>query len=173
MRILISALALLFFLLFGCNETIDDDTAKKPEIKVSEILAKINDSAKQFPINDIALISVSKEAELFAGLENMVFDENDLISIAIIRKNQGRYESALRWLSMKTLNSELYIEIRFIKAEILFLLGKFKESYILCNIEVLPDEVSPAYQQKFKELMKRIEKEMSKIDESRNSNIIE
>ena len=163
--ILVCAVAMSFWTL-GCNETIDDDPAKKPEIKVSDVLAKINDTAKPFPINDIALLSDSKEAELFVELDNTVFNVDDLISIAIIRKNQQKYESALRWLSLKTANVEKYVEIRYRKAEILFLLGKLMEAYVLCKIEMLPDEISLEYQHHFNELKTRIENELKIQKES-------
>ncbi|MCD4657574.1 MAG: hypothetical protein K8S87_08530 [Planctomycetes bacterium] len=169
MRVLIPVLALcLSFWAFGCNETIDDDPAEKPEIKVSDLLEKIKDRLKPFPINDIAQLSDAKEQELFAALENTVLRVDDLISIAIIRKNQGKFEPALRWLSFKTNDVEKYIEIRFRKAEILFLLGKLKEAYVLCKIEVLPDEITPMYQQNFMELKARIEYELKNSNEVQN-----
>ena len=169
MRVLIPILAVcLSFLAFGCNETIDDDPAERPEIKVSDILAKINDTTKPFPINDIVRLSDAKEQELFAALANTVLRADDLIAIAIIRKNQQKFEPALRWLSLKTNDVEKYVEIRFRKSEILFLQGKLREAYVLCKIEVLPDEITPMYQQNFMELKARIEYELKNSNEVQN-----
>ena len=162
MRTLIIVLVCaIMFSFVGCKETVKEDDPKPVEIKVADVLKKINDPEVSFPVSDIAKLDETKETELLDAIAKMKFTADEVISIATIRKNQGKYEPALRWLGLNIKDSDKYIEIRYRKAEVLYLLGKPKEAYILCKIETLPDELTPEYRQQFGDLMKKIESELS------------
>ena len=154
----------------SCDGNIIDDEPKTPELKVSDVLKDIQNENTPFPASEIAKLDSAKETELLNSLAEYKFNPDDVLKIAIIRKNQGNFEPALRWLSMKLQNNEKFIEIRYRKAQVLFLMGKLKEAYILCKLETLPDEVTTEFRGLFKDLSQQIESELRLINKGSEKN---